>query len=143
MEHLKVLFICIHNSARSQMAEAFLKAFSRGTIEVESAGLEVGTLNPYAVRCMAEVGIDISKNRSKHIFEFIRASRHFNYVISVCDEANAERCPTFPGIVQRLHWSFPDPAFFTGADEEIMNKTREVRDRICDRIALWLKELEK
>ncbi|HLP44897.1 MAG TPA: arsenate reductase ArsC [Candidatus Deferrimicrobium sp.] len=141
MENIKVLFLCVHNSARSQMAEAFLKAIGGERFEVESAGLEVGTLNPYAVQVMAEIGIDISKNRSKSVFEFIRTGRLFQYVITVCDEASAERCPIFPGFTRRLHWSFPDPALFTGTDEEKMMKTRSVRDQIRDRIARWLEEL--
>lgn len=142
MEPIKVLFICVHNSARSQMAEAFLKVLGGQRFEVESGGLEDGALNPYAVRCMAEIGIDISQNRAKHIFEFIRASRRFDYVITVCDEASAENCPIFPGFAKRLHWNFPDPALFTGNDDEIMIKTREVRDHIRERMVQWLKEHE-
>ena len=124
------------------MAEAFLKVLGGERFEVESAGLEVGELNPYAVRSMAELGIDISRNRTKNVFEFIRASRHFEYVITVCDEASAERCPVFPGFTRRLHWSFPDPALFTGSDDEKMAKIRVVRDQVRDRIVLWLKELD-
>jgi arsenate reductase len=123
------------------MAEAFLKAIGGKQYEVESAGLEIGTLNPYAVQSMAEIGMDISQNRSKSVFEFIRISRHFDYVITVCDEASAERCPIFPGFTRRLHWSFPDPALFTGTDEEKMIKTRGVRDQIHERIVRWLEEL--
>jgi len=141
MENISVLFLCVHNSARSQMAEAFLKAIGGERFEVESAGLEVGTLNPYAVQGMAEIGMDISKNRSKGVFEFIRDGHLFQYVITVCDEASAERCPIFPGFTRRLHWSFPDPALFTGTDEEKMIKTRGVRDQIRERIARWLEEL--
>lgn len=141
MENISVLFLCVHNSARSQMAEVFLKALGGERFEVESAGLEVRTLNPHAVQGMAEMGMDISQNRSKDVFEFIRAGRHFDYVITVCDEADAERCPIFPGFTRRLHWSFPDPALFTGTDEEKMIKTRSVRDQIRERIARWLEVL--
>jgi arsenate reductase len=141
MENIRVLFLCVHNSARSQIAEAFLKKIGDGRFQVESAGLEVGTLNPYAVQSMAEIGIDISQNRCKNVFEFIKAGRHFEYVITVCDESTAERCPIFPGFTRRLHWSFHDPASFTGTDEEKMIKTRQVRDQIKERIVQWLEEL--
>lgn len=141
MENISVLFLCVHNSARSQMAEAFLKVLGGERFEVESAGLEIGTLNPFVVQSMAEIGMDISHNHSKGVFEFIRISRRFDYVITVCDETAAERCPIFPGFTQRLHWSFPDPALFTGTDEEKMIKTRLIRDQIHNRIVQWLEEL--
>ncbi len=141
MENISVLFLCVHNSARSQMAEAFLKVLGGERFEVESAGLEIGTLNPFAVQSMAEIGMDISHNHSKGVFEFIRISRRFDYVITVCDETAAERCPIFPGFTRRLHWNFPDPALFTGTDEEKMIKTRLIRDQIHDRIVQWLEEL--
>jgi len=124
------------------MAEAFLKVLGGEKFEVESAGIEVGKLNPYAVRSMAEIGIDISQNRTKNIFEFIRTNRHFDYVITVCDEASAKRCPIYPGFARKLQWSFPDPAFFTGSDDEKMAKIRVVRDQVRNRIVLWLKELD-
>jgi len=124
------------------MAEAFLKVLGGEKFEVESAGIEVGKLNPYAVRSMAEIGIDISQNRTKNIFEFIRTNRHFDYVITVCDEASAKRCPIYPDFARKLQWSFPDPAFFSGSDDEKMAKIRGVRDQVHDRIVLWLKELD-
>jgi len=125
------------------MAEAFLKAMGGSKFAVESAGVEVGSLNPYVVRSMKEIGIDISKNRSKDVFEFIRVSRHFDYVVTVCDEVGAERCPIFPGFTTRLHWNFPDPSTFLGSDDEIMTKIRDVRDRIQDRVVLWIKALSE
>jgi arsenate reductase (thioredoxin) len=141
MERIRVLFLCIHNSARSQMAETFLKTLGGDRFDVESAGLETGELNSYTVRSMAEIGIDISQNRSKNVFDFIRSGRHFEYVITVCDEANAERCPVFPGFAKRLHWNFPDPSGFLGSDEEKMILARDIRDQIRDRVILWLEEL--
>lgn len=126
----KVLFLCVHNSARSQMAEAFLKSLGGGRFEAESAGLEPGTLNPYAVRAMAEVGIDISANATKSAFDLFKAGRVFQVVVAVCSKEAAERCPTFPGLAERHHWPFPDPASFTGDDEAIMAQVREVRDSI-------------
>lgn len=137
MEKKKVLFVCVHNSARSQMAEAFLKKHGGENFEVSSAGLEAGTLNPMAVAVMQEIGIDISKNTADSVFEFYKSGQLFHYVITVCDEGNAGRCPVFPGI-QNLHWSFDDPASFSGTGEEMLARTREVRDRIEDRIKKWL-----
>ncbi len=139
----KVLFICVHNSARSQMAEAFLKQMAGDRFEVFSAGLEPGELNPLAVKTMAEIGIDISKNKTKSVFDYYREGKLFSYVITVCDQASAERCPIFPGITRRLHWSFEDPATFTGTDEEKLRKTIAVRNSIKIKIREWLEELNR
>lgn len=97
MNQTKVLFICVHNGARSQMAEAFLNKYGSNKFIAESAGLEPGTLNPIVVDAMKEIGIDISANETKGVFEFFKQGRRYNYVITVCDESNAERCPIFPG----------------------------------------------
>jgi arsenate reductase (thioredoxin) len=137
----KVLFVCVHNSARSQMAEAFLKKYGSGRFEVESAGLEPGVLNPLVVEVMKEVGIDISKNKTKSAFEFYKQGRLYSYVITVCDESQAQGCPIFPGITQRLHWSFPDPSSFTGTNDEKLAQTRVVRDQIQAKIQEWLRNL--
>jgi len=126
----KVLFLCVHNSARSQMAEAFLKKQAGDRFEVESAGLEPGKLNPSVVRAMAEVGIDISRNPTKDVFELFKAGRVFQVVVSVCSKEAAERCPIFPGLSKKLHWPFADPSSFQGNDEEIMEQVRKVRDQI-------------
>jgi arsenate reductase (thioredoxin) len=133
----KVLFVCIHNSARSQMAEAFLNNLCGETFEAHSAGLEPGTLNPLVVEVMQEIGLDISGNQTKSVFDMIKSGRHFGYVITVCDESNAERCPIFPGLAQRLHWSFPDPSALTGAREEKLAATRQIRDTIKAKIEAW------
>jgi len=114
MEKRKVLFVCVHNTARSQMAEAFLKEYGEDYFESESAGLEPGKLNPFVVDAMKEIGVDISTNKTKSAFDLWKAGRLFSYVITVCDESSAEQCPLFPGTVKRLQWSFPDPAVFTG-----------------------------
>lgn len=127
---MKVLFLCVHNSARSQMAEAFLKKHGGSRFEVESAGLEPGKLNPYVIRSMAEVGIDISKNPTKSVFDLHKAGQRFDVVVTVCSKEAAERCPIFPGLHEKLHWPFVDPSSFTGSDEEIMVRVREVRDQI-------------
>jgi len=127
-----VLFICTHNSARSQMAEGFLNALHGDRYESYSAGIEPTKVNPYAVKVMAEAGIDISKQRSKSIEEF--RGRIFDYVVTVCDDAK-EACPFFPGD-KILHRGFRDPSRFKGADDEILKKVRRVRDEIRD----WLDE---
>lgn len=136
----KVLFVCIHNSARSQMAEAFLKKYGSEDFEAESAGLEPGKLNPNVVEVMQEIGIDISKNGTQEVFDLFRKGRLFNAVISVCDGANAERCPIFPGIVKRILWSFADPSSFTGTYEEILEQTRKVRDEIKEKVLQLISE---
>ena len=137
----KVLFVCIHNSARSQMAEAFLNQICGDSFEAHSAGLEPGKLNPVVVEAMQEIGIDISGNQTKAVFDFIKSGKMFAYVITVCDEASAERCPIFPGITTRLHWSFPDPSAFQGAHEEKLARTREIRDMIKAKIESWCAEV--
>ncbi|MGE4385027.1 MAG: arsenate reductase ArsC [Endomicrobiaceae bacterium] len=141
MHKMKVLFVCIHNSARSQMAEAFLKKYGEDKFEVESAGIEPGILNQNVVGVMKEAGIDISDNGTKSVFDFYRSGNAYDYVIAVCDQAKAEMCPVFPGNGKKLHWSFEDPSGFEGTNEEIMNKTREVRNRIEIKIKDWLKDL--
>ena len=138
----RVLFVCVHNAARSQMAEAWLHRLAGDRCAAESAGLEPGTLNPIVVEAMREVGMDISRNRTKDIFAFIRQGRRYDYVITVCDAAAAERCPVFPGATTRLHWSFPDPARFTGTPAEVLAQTRRVRDAIHARIETWIASLE-
>jgi arsenate reductase len=133
----KVLFVCIHNSARSQMAEAFLNQQCGGVFEAHSAGIEPGKLNPIVVEAMREAGLDISGNATKSVEGFLRAGRTFSYVITVCDETAAERCPIFPGVSTRLHWGFPDPSAFAGTHDEKLAKTREVRDAIKAKIESW------
>ncbi|MEK6794287.1 MAG: arsenate reductase ArsC [Spirochaetota bacterium] len=135
-----VLFVCIHNSARSQMAEAFLKKFGGDRFIVESAGLEPGKLNRIVVEVMKEIGIDISGNKTKGTAEMLAQARRFDYVITVCDESAAERCPLFPGKSKRLHWGFPDPSAFAGAAEEILAGTRIVRDAIRAKVEAFIQE---
>jgi arsenate reductase len=136
---IRVLFVCVHNSARSQMAEAFLNQLGGDRFEAESAGLEPGELNPLAVEAMGEVGIDISMNQTKSVFALYKADRLYRYVIAVCDEA-AQKCPIFPGFATNLHWSFEDPASFTGSHEERLNKTRRVRNEIKKMIEEFMQE---
>lgn len=137
----KVLFVCVKNSARSQMAEAWLHHISRGGLEVKSAGFEPGTLNPLAVKVMAEAGIDISHNRTKSVFDLNKEGELFAYVITVCDKEAAERCPIFTGVTKRQHWNIPDPAVVTGTEEEKLDKVREILDIIRDRVERFYKEI--
>lgn len=136
---IKVLFVCVHNSARSQMAEAFLNHVAGDRFEAQSAGLEPGALNPLAVEAMAEVGIDISANQTKSVFDFFKHGAMFNYVVTVCDGANAERCPIFPGITQRMHWSFADPAALEGSHEEKLAAIRHIRDEIREAVVSFVR----
>ena len=137
----KVLFICVHNRARSQMAEAFLNLICPDHFEAHSAVLEPGTLNPLAVKAMREVGIDILGKKTQAVFDVFKNGQFFPYVITVCDESSAQRCPIFPGITHRLHWSFPDPSALTGTPEEQLEGTRKIRDQIRARIETWCEEM--
>jgi arsenate reductase (thioredoxin) len=138
MDKIKVLFVCIHNSARSQIAEALLNNLAGDKFEATSAGLEKGTLNPLAVKVMAEIGLDISMNQTKDVFDFYKNGYRYNYVVTVCDAANSERCPIFPSVTQTLHWSFEDPSTFTVTEEEKLTKTRKVRDEIKSEIEKFI-----
>jgi len=137
----KVLFVCIHNSARSQMAEVLLNQICGDVFEAHSAGLEPGQLNPVAVEVMREIGMDISGNKTKAVFDLLKQGKMFSHVITVCDETSAERCPILPGATTRLHWSFADPSKFRGTPEQILSQTREVRDAIKERIEQWCGEV--
>jgi len=123
----KVLFICTHNSARSQMAEGLLNAFLSDRYEACSAGTQPSKINPHAVKAMAEIGIDISSHRSKSLEEF--QGKKIDYVVTVCDQAKGA-CPFFPGAREYLHKSFDDPSKFQGTNDEILARVREVRDEI-------------
>ena len=137
-EKVKVLFVCIHNSARSQMAEELLRKLAGDRFEVESAGLEPGKLNPIVVEALKEEGVDIAQKQTKAVFDLFKLGRKYSYVITVCDEASAERCPIFPGLSQRLHWSFTDPSKFQGTDQEKLAQVRLVKEEIRATIKEWL-----
>jgi len=143
MEKKRVLFVCIHNSARSQMAQAFLNLIAGDRFVAESAGLEAGTLNPLAVEAMAEVGIDISGNTTRRAFDLLKSGKRFQYVITVCDAANSQKCPVFPGALQHINWSFPDPAQLQGTHEEKMKEVRKIRDAIKAKIESWISDKEE
>ncbi|MBI1840240.1 MAG: arsenate reductase ArsC [Verrucomicrobia bacterium] len=139
----KVLFVCIHNSARSQMAEAWLNHLCGDSFDAQSAGLEPGTLNPLVVESMAAVGIDISRRKTKSVSGFLAAGARFDHVITVCDETSAERCPVFPGVAKRAHLSFPDPSQLSGSKEEKLRRIAVIRDDIRQRIEEWCQELRR
>jgi arsenate reductase len=138
----KVLFICVHNSARSQMAEEYLRKFASERFEVESAGLEPGTINPLVAEVLQEEGIDITGKKTNSVFEFFKEGRRYRYVITVCSKEASERCPVFPGIgpIQRLHWPFDDPSQVKGTRDEKLDRVRAIRDQIKDKILGFLRE---
>lgn len=133
MDKTKVLFLCTHNSARSQMAEGLLRAMYGDRYAAFSAGTAVSRVNPYVFKAMAEIGIDLSSHRSKHLNEFI--NDQFAYVVTVCDNAK-EVCPYFPHAQNRLHQSFPDPSKITGTEAEILRDISSIRDGI----KMWLEQ---
>jgi arsenate reductase (thioredoxin) len=137
MNKTRVLFLCTGNSARSQMAEAFLRTYGGDAFEVYSAGLEPKGMNPYTVRVMNEIGVDLIGQYSKGVDQYL-GKVLFQYLITVCDQAD-KNCPAiWPGVSQRMHWSFEDPAALEGSEEEKLEKFREVRDRINQKVQEWL-----
>lgn len=135
----RVLFLCTGNSARSQMAEAFLRKHAGDRFEAHSAGLEPKGVNPFTIQVMQEVGLDISGQTSKGVDTYL-GKVLFQYLITVCDDAD-KNCPTvWPGVNQRMHWSFEDPAAFQGTDEQKLEKFRQIRDLIDEKIRYWLAE---
>lgn len=137
MTKTRVLFLCTGNSARSQMAEAFLRRYAGDYFEVRSAGLEPRPIHPYTLQVMREIGYDLSDHRSKPLSDYM-GKVHFGYMITVCGQAE-ERCPAvFRGMGRRLHWAFDDPAAFEGSEEERLNKFREIRDQVDRRVREWL-----
>ena len=136
----KILFICVHNSARSQMAAALMNKMCGNFFEAESAGLEPGTLNRLAVEALQELGIDISQNKTRAVFDVWKSGRIFPFVVTVCSEAEAEGCPIFAGVTTRLHWPFDDPAKLTGTHEQRMVRTRRIRDKIQAKIDSFCQE---
>lgn len=137
MTQQRILFLCTGNSARSQMAEAFVRKYAGDRFEAYSAGLEPKGLNPLTVKAMNEIGMDVSGQHSKSIETYI-GKMHFQYLVTVCDDAD-KNCPTgIPGVDQRMHWSFEDPAAVEGSEEERLAKFREVRDLIEKKVKDWL-----
>jgi arsenate reductase len=136
----KVLFICVHNSARSQMAAALLNKRCREFFEAQSAGLEPGKLNPLAVETLREINIDISKNKTQAVFDVFKSGQLFSHVVTVCSEAEAQGCPIFPGVTTRLHWPFRDPSKLTGSWEEKLDETRGILQEIDAKVQQFCDE---
>jgi arsenate reductase len=135
MKKPRILFICVHNSGRSQIAEAYLKKMAGNEFEVESAGLEPAKkINPLVVEVMQEEGIDISNNKIQSVFELFKTGRLYDHVITVCDSAAESKCPVFAGITKRWNWPFPDPAATVGSKEEKLEKVREIRNMIKEKL---------
>ena len=134
----RVLFMCVHNGGRGQMCEAFLKHYAGDRFDAQSAGLEPGELNPLAVGSMAEIGMDISQNKTKSVFEVWKSGDVFQHVVAVCDVESAERCPIFPGLTKCLHWPFHDRLKVTGTYEQKLEKVRQIRDEFAATIQDWL-----
>jgi len=133
----RVLFICVHNSARSQMAEAWLNRTCPDHFDAQSAGLEPGRMNPIVIEVMNEVGIDLSQKNTQAVFDVWKSGQIFQYVITVCSEAESEGCPVFPGMTTRLHWPFPDPSKVTGTHDEKLREVRKIRDAVRRKIQEW------
>lgn len=136
----RVLFLCTHNSARSQMAEALLRHVGGDHFEVHSAGTEPSRVHPLAIRAMGEIGLDITNNESKSLDQYL--GDDFDYVITVCDQAN-ESCPVFPGDPKRIHWSFPDPSAVEGTEEERLKAFASIRDQLRMRLRNWVLAVDR
>lgn len=139
---LKVLFVCVHNSARSQIAETYLNDLGKELFIAESAGLEKGKLNPYVVKAMGEEGYDISGNDVNKVFDYYKEGRRYSYIIKVCDEINGQRCPVFPHALKDIYWNLPDPALFKGTEEEILYQIRQLRDDIKGKVLDFIERYE-
>ena len=143
MDKIRVLFLCVHNSARSQMAEAYLNTLGGDLFYAESAGFEPGKLNPLAVQVMKEDGIDISNNSVDDVKDFFREKRFYGYIITVCDESKGQKCPIFPGVPNRIHWNIEDPSTLEGTYEEKLQKTRQIRDIIKEKVKEFINEVKE
>jgi arsenate reductase len=140
----KVLFVCGHNSARSQMAQAWLNHVCPSLFEAQSAGINpAAALNPLAVQAMREVGIDISASRPRSVYDVYKSGEVFSFIITVCDRVSAEKCPVFLGLIRQIHWSFPDPAALSGTGGEVLEGVRSIRDAIRDRVVSWCQEVRQ
>jgi arsenate reductase len=142
-EKARVLVVCVHNSARSQMAEEYIRRFGGDIVEVESAGLEPGALNPVAVELLREDGIDISGKKTRSVFDLRREGRAFDYVIAVCSLEAKEACPIFPAERRRYHWPFPDPSEAAGSFQEKLEQVRPIRDVIREAARAFVEELRR
>ncbi len=134
VKKIRILFVCVENSFRSQIAESIMKKKYSDKFEVESAGLEPGVINEWEIRVMSEYGIDISENKTNSVFDYYKEGRLYSYIITVCSKEEEERCPVFPGIRQRIHWGFDNPIDFSGTDKEKYENAIHLRNMIEKRI---------
>jgi len=141
-EKFRVLFICVHNSGRSQMAEAFLNALAGDRFHAESAGFRPTHIHPLVVEAMQEKGIDISKNETRSVFKVYQDGRLYDFVITVCEESSENECPLFPGVTTRLNWPFDNPEAFEGTHEERLIQVKRVRDEIRARVEAWINDFD-
>lgn len=138
----KVLFVCVHNSGRSQMAQAWMNRICPELFEAQSAGITPhGEMNPLVVSAMHEAGIDLSGARPRSVFDVYKSGEVFSHIITVCDQSSAEKCPVFLGLVKQIHWSFPDCSELVGTEEEKLSAIRKIRDDIRSRITAWCEEM--
>lgn len=137
---IKVLFVCVHNSARSQIAEAFLNRLGNEKFIAESAGLEPAPINPLVVRAMREIGYDLSEKEPHSVFDYFKEGRKYSTIIKVCDQANGQRCPIFPLTLEVLDWNFEDPSEFTGTVDEKLEKVRALRDKIKENVLAFIRD---
>lgn len=138
----KVLFLCVHNSARSQMAEAYLKILGGDAFEAESAGFEPTVINPLVIQVMKEDHIDLTGKKTQDVFDLLKQSRFFGYIVTVCERAREKECPTFPGVAKKLNWNLENPENFTGTDEEKLEKLRILRNKIKNLIKQFVDEVD-
>jgi arsenate reductase len=144
MDKTRILFLCVHNTGRSQMAEALVNKHYGDRFAAESAGFDPGTeVNPLVVEAMKELGINLSGKKPRNLFDLLKRGDLFAYVVTVCDESSAQQCPVFPGVTTRLHWSFEDPSLFSGSRDEKLDKIRRLRDDIKSRIDDFIGSLKK
>lgn len=139
----RILFVCIHNSGRSQMAEAFLNALGSPDFVAESAGVDPRPVNPEVVQVMQEVGYDLSGARSDNIVDFFREGRLYEQVIYVCERGAEKDCPVFPGVRKTLHWPYTDPSSISGSEQERLEQLRGIRDQIKATIVRWLEDIRR
>ncbi len=138
-----VLIVCIHNSARSQMAEEFFKNYAGDLFIAESAGIEPGTLNPFVVEALQDEGIDISGKKTRSALALYNAGKSYHYVITVCDPEAAEKCPLFPGTEKRMHWPFKDPSSFSGNHDERLAGTKVVMREIKAKVSTFIADYRR
>lgn len=140
---LRVLFVCVHNSARSQMAEAFLNKLGEGYFIAESAGLEMAPLNPLVVESMKEIGYDISENSTNSVFEYFKQGKEYSLIIKVCDQINGQKCPVFPMALKTISWDIEDPSKVEGSKEEKLIIIRLIRNEIKKRVEALIEEYKE